>query len=106
MLLRELNLHLSVVYGEIWLDAQRVDLHSDVQRTLMGFLDYVTGHIYDIGKDASLLFTGGHFVNNEVLASSFSSICTSRAVGLVKVGFPHKKTIFVGFSAFINVLVF
>lgn len=86
MILRDLNIHLSIVYGEIWMDAQRVDLHSDIQRTLTGVLDYVTGHIYDVGKDASLLFTGGSFVNNEVVASSFSSICTSRSVGLVKVG--------------------
>lgn len=85
MLFRELSIHLSIVYTEIWMDAQRIDLHNDIQRTLTGFLDYVTGHIYDIGKDATLLFTGGHFANNEMASAAFSSICTARAVGLVKV---------------------
>ncbi|KAI6214798.1 hypothetical protein M3Y94_00310700 [Aphelenchoides besseyi] len=85
MLSRELNIRLSVVYNEIWLDAQRIDVHSDIERTLSGTLEYITGHIYQVEKDASILFTGGYFANNEMLTASFASICTSRAAGIVKV---------------------
>lgn len=81
----DLNVRLSVVYSEIWLDAQRVDLHSDIERTLSGAQEYVAGHIYQVEKDATILFTGGYFGNNEMLTGSFASICTSRAVGIVKV---------------------
>lgn len=70
---------------EIWLDAQRVDLHSDIQQTLKGALDYSTGHIYYVEKDATLIFTRGFFTNGEMLSSTFSSICTARSIGIVKV---------------------
>ncbi|KAI6176677.1 hypothetical protein M3Y97_00824700 [Aphelenchoides bicaudatus] len=85
MLAPDLNVRLSVVYSEIWLDAQRVDLHSDIERTLSGSQEYVAGHIYQVEKDATIMFTGGYFANNEMLTGAFSSVCTSRAVGLVKV---------------------
>jgi hypothetical protein len=86
-----LGVHLSVVYAELWLDSQRTDLSPDLQQTLVHTLDYATGHIYHVvEKDASLLFTGGLFANGEALTSTFASVCTSRAVGIVKVPtFPH-----------------
>uniref|UniRef100_A0A7E4VRT4 Peptidase M12B domain-containing protein n=1 Tax=Panagrellus redivivus TaxID=6233 RepID=A0A7E4VRT4_PANRE len=87
MLARDLNIRLSVAYSELWIDAQRVDMHDDIERTLSGVHDYVTGHIYHIGKDATLMFTGASFASHDGVSSMFSSICTSRAVGLVKVRF-------------------
>ncbi|CAD5214252.1 unnamed protein product [Bursaphelenchus okinawaensis] len=84
ILTRDLNIRLSVVYSEVWLDAQRIDIHPDISRTLSGALDYVNGHLYPIEKDVSLVFTGGFFANNEMLTGSFNSICTARAVGVVK----------------------
>lgn len=75
---------------EIWLDAQRVDLHNDIQQTLNGALDYSTGHIYHVEKDATIMFTRGFFANEEMLTSMFSSICTARSIGIVKV-FKFKK---------------
>ena len=69
------------------MDAQRVDIHNDIERTLSGVHDYVTGHIYHIGKDATLMFTSSSFASQDAVSSMFSSICTSRAVGLVKVRF-------------------
>uniref|UniRef100_A0A915D6A2 Peptidase M12B domain-containing protein n=1 Tax=Ditylenchus dipsaci TaxID=166011 RepID=A0A915D6A2_9BILA len=81
---RDLKMHLSVVYMELWLDAQRVDIHNDIQQTLSGTVDYTTGHIYHVEKDASVLFTAGFFANSEMLSSTFSSVCTARAVGIVK----------------------
>ncbi|CAD5220199.1 unnamed protein product [Bursaphelenchus xylophilus] len=84
ILTRDLNIRLSVVYSEVWLDAQRIDLHADIARTLSGALDYVNGHLYPIEKDLSIVFTGGFFANNEMLTGSFGSICTARAVGVVK----------------------
>lgn len=50
MFSRDLNVRLSVVYAEIWLDVQRVDLFQDIERTMSGVVDYSTGHIYSIGK--------------------------------------------------------
>ncbi|PIO57283.1 hypothetical protein TELCIR_21310 [Teladorsagia circumcincta] len=50
MFSRDLNVRLSVVYAEIWLDVQRVDLFEDIERTMSGVVDYSTGHIYNIGK--------------------------------------------------------
>ncbi|VDM53600.1 unnamed protein product [Angiostrongylus costaricensis] len=50
MFSRDLNVRLSVVYSEVWLDVQRVDLFEDIERTLSGVVDYSTGHIYNIGK--------------------------------------------------------
>lgn len=78
MLVPDLNVRLSVVYSEIWLDAQRIDLHSDIERTLSGAQEYVAGHIYQVDKDATILFTGGSFANNEMLTGAFASVCTSR----------------------------
>lgn len=72
---------------EIWLDAQRVDLYNDIQQTLNGALDYSTGHIYHVEKDATIMFTRGFFANEEMLSSTFSSICTARSIGVVKVNF-------------------
>lgn len=85
MLNRDLKIRLTIVYSEIWVDAQRIDIHGDISRTLSGALDYVNGHLYQIDKDVSILFTGGFFANNEMLSASYESICTARAVGLVKV---------------------
>lgn len=85
MITRNLRIRVSVVYVEVWLDAQRVDLHSDIQRTLSGTLDYITGHIYHVEKDASIMFTGGFFANSESLSASFSSVCTARSVAIAKV---------------------
>ena len=56
MLISDLNVRLSVVYSELWLDAQRVDLHSDIERTLTGTQEYVAGHIYQVEKDTTILF--------------------------------------------------
>ncbi|EPB75867.1 reprolysin family zinc metalloprotease [Ancylostoma ceylanicum] len=84
MFSRDLNVRLSVVYAEIWLDVQRIDLFEDIERTMSGVVDYSTGHIYNIAKDASILFTGGSFANHEAINSVFRSICTARAAALVK----------------------
>ncbi|MFH4973934.1 hypothetical protein AB6A40_000643 [Gnathostoma spinigerum] len=83
MFSRDLNVRLSVVYSEQWLDVQRVDVHMDVERTLSGAVEYVTGHIYDLAKDATLMFTSSTFANNEVTSSTFGAICTARATALV-----------------------
>ncbi|VDO66265.1 unnamed protein product [Heligmosomoides polygyrus] len=87
MFSRDLNVRLSVVYAEIWLDVQRVDLFQDIERTMSGVVDYSTGHIYSIAKDASILFTGASFANNETINSVFRSICTARSTAVVKVCF-------------------
>ncbi|ETN80122.1 Disintegrin [Necator americanus] len=84
MFSRDLNVRLSVVYAEIWLDVQRIDLFEDIERTMTGVVDYSTGHIYNIAKDASVLFTGGSFANHEAINSVFRSICTARAATIVK----------------------
>ncbi|KIH60762.1 reprolysin family zinc metalloprotease [Ancylostoma duodenale] len=84
MFSRDLNVRLSVVYAEIWMDVQRIDLFEDIERTMSGVVDYSTGHIYNIAKDASVLFTGGSFANHEAINSVFRSICTARAAALVK----------------------
>lgn len=83
MFLRDLNVRLSVVYAEEWLDAQRIDTHADIERTLSGAVEYVTGHIYDVEKDAAVVFTGEKFASSEVTSSTFSSICTARATAIV-----------------------
>ncbi|VDK52455.1 unnamed protein product [Anisakis simplex] len=46
---RDLNVRLSVVYSEEWIDAQRIDVYQVIERTLSGVIEYVTGHIYHIG---------------------------------------------------------
>nr|CDJ94468.1 Peptidase M12B and Blood coagulation inhibitor and ADAM and EGF domain containing protein [Haemonchus contortus] len=84
MFSRDLNVRLSVVYAEIWLDVQRVDLFEDIERTMSGVVDYSTGHIYNIAKDASVMFTGGSFANNEAVNAVFRSICTARSTTIVK----------------------
>ncbi|VDM84527.1 unnamed protein product [Strongylus vulgaris] len=85
MFSRDLNVRLSVVYAEVWLDVQRIDLFEDIERTMTGVVDYSTGHIYSIAKDATILFTGGSFANHEAINSVFRSICTARAAAIVKV---------------------
>lgn len=85
MIARDLNVRLSIVYVEFWKDAQRVDLQEDIGRTLNGVNEYISGHIYPIVKDASIMLTTGSFVGQDAVSSMFSSICTARAVGLVKV---------------------
>ncbi|KAK6047047.1 reprolysin family zinc metalloprotease [Cooperia oncophora] len=85
MFSRDMNVRLSVVYAEIWLDVQRVDLFEDIERTMSGVVDYSTGHIYNIAKDASILFTGGSFANKEAVNAVFRSICTARSTTIVKV---------------------
>lgn len=67
------------------MDAQRIDLHTDIQRTLSGSLDYITGHIYHVEKDASIVFTGGFFANSESISAFSSSVCTARSVAITKV---------------------
>lgn len=52
MLSRDLNIRLSAVYVELWTDVQRIDLWEDIERTLSGVVDYASGHIYHIQKDA------------------------------------------------------
>jgi hypothetical protein len=99
MLVTDLNVRLSVVYSEIWLDAQRVDLHSDIERTLSGTQEYIAGHIYQVDKDATILFTGGYFGNNEMLTGSFASVCTARAVGIVKVCMSYELKMPIAFMA-------
>ena len=76
---------MSIVYAELWLDSQRIEVSSELQQTLTAALDYVTTNIYHVEKDGSLLFSGGLFSNGEVLTATFSSVCTSRALGVVKV---------------------
>uniref|UniRef100_A0A158P6I3 Peptidase M12B domain-containing protein n=1 Tax=Angiostrongylus cantonensis TaxID=6313 RepID=A0A158P6I3_ANGCA len=94
MFSRDLNVRLSVVYSEVWLDVQRVDLFEDIERTLSGVVDYSTGHIYNIGKfhvaypwskDGSVLFSGGSFANHESINAVFRSICTARSSAIIKV---------------------
>lgn len=82
MFSRDLNVRLSVIYAEEWMDAQRLDAHAVIERTLSGAIEYVTGHIYHIPKDASLVFTRESFANNEVTSAAFGSVCTARAVSL------------------------
>ncbi|WKX99898.1 hypothetical protein Q1695_014627 [Nippostrongylus brasiliensis] len=84
MFSRDMNVRLSVVYAEVWLDVQRVDLFEDIERTMSGVVDYSTGHIYSIAKDASVFFTGGSFANNEMINAVFRSICTARSTTIVK----------------------
>ncbi|GMR41859.1 hypothetical protein PMAYCL1PPCAC_12054 [Pristionchus mayeri] len=84
MLSRDLNIRLCAVYVELWLDVQRVDLLADSAATLAGLVDYSAGHLYNIPKDATVLFTGGRFANDEVTTSAFRSICTARATMVVK----------------------
>lgn len=48
MFSRDLNVRLSVIYAEEWMDAQRLDAHAVIERTLSGAIEYVTGHIYHI----------------------------------------------------------
>lgn len=50
MFARDLNIRLSVVYLEQWLDASRINYHDDIERTLSTAVEYVTGEIYQIGK--------------------------------------------------------
>lgn len=56
MLSRDLNIRLSVVYLEMWLDVQRIDLFEDIERTVAGVAEYATGHIHGIGKIIFQLF--------------------------------------------------
>lgn len=50
MLSRDLNVRVSVVYSELWMDAQRIELYEDMHRMLHGVVDYATGHLYNIGE--------------------------------------------------------
>lgn len=38
-----------------------------------------------LGKDATIVFTGGSFANDEATTATFSSVCTARAAAIVKV---------------------
>ncbi|CAD6188075.1 unnamed protein product [Caenorhabditis auriculariae] len=84
MLSRDLNIRLSAVYVELWMDAQRIDLFEDSQRTLSGVVEYIAGHIYHIQKDATILFTSGSFANSEAGSAEFRNICTARSAVFVK----------------------
>ncbi|KAK6012981.1 Disintegrin [Ostertagia ostertagi] len=66
MFSRDMNVRLSVVYAEIWLDVQRVDLFEDIERD------------HEWAKDASVLFTGGSFANGEAVNAVFRSILYSK----------------------------
>uniref|UniRef100_A0A1I7YFX5 Disintegrin and metalloproteinase domain-containing protein 22 n=1 Tax=Steinernema glaseri TaxID=37863 RepID=A0A1I7YFX5_9BILA len=82
---RDLNIRLSVVYSELWIDAQRIDVHDDIERTLVGSFEYVAGHIFHIAKDMTMVFTGGDdFANAEVTTSNFAGVCTQRSTGLIQ----------------------
>ncbi|KAM3724644.1 Disintegrin and metalloproteinase domain-containing protein [Dirofilaria immitis] len=81
---RDLNIRLSVVYLEEWMDKSRIDYYDDIERTLSSAVEYITGHIYHIAKDSSLMFTSAKFVKDEVMTSTSGSICSSRATGLIK----------------------
>ncbi|KAK0418307.1 hypothetical protein QR680_013490 [Steinernema hermaphroditum] len=82
---RDLNIRLSVVYSELWIDAQRIDVHDDIERTLVGSFEYVAGHIFHIAKDMTMVFTGGEpFANSEVATANFAGICTQRSTGLIQ----------------------
>ncbi|VDN52874.1 unnamed protein product [Dracunculus medinensis] len=80
---RELNVRLSVIYSELWIDTNRIDVTVDIERTLSGVIEYVTGHLYHIVKDVTIVFTADKFANNEVSSCAFGSICTSRAAGII-----------------------
>ena len=57
MLSRDLNIRLSVVYLEMWMDVQRIDLFEDIERTVAGVAEYATGHIHGIGEPYKFLAT-------------------------------------------------
>ncbi|CAI2349515.1 unnamed protein product [Caenorhabditis sp. 36 PRJEB53466] len=84
MLSRDLNIRLSAVYVELWTDVQRIDLWEDIERTLSGVVDYTAGHIYHIQKDATILFTGGSFANQEAANAAVRSVCTARSAVIVR----------------------
>lgn len=84
MLSRDLNIRLSAVYVELWSDVQRIDLWEDIERTLSGVVDYAAGHIYHIQKDASILFTGGSFANQEASNAAIRSICSARSAVIMR----------------------
>ncbi|KAH7700616.1 Protein UNC-71 [Aphelenchoides avenae] len=84
MLARSLHVRLAAVYMEMWTDEQRVDIQPDIERTLSQAIEYTTGHIYHVEKDATLVFTGASFASNEVTSATFSSVCTARALGILK----------------------
>ncbi|KAL3068365.1 hypothetical protein niasHT_030656 [Heterodera trifolii] len=90
LLRRDLGVCLSVTFAEFWVDKQRLESANamDVQRVLGNALDYATGNIYDIEKDATVLLTGQKMSGGDKMAASFASICTSRAVGVVQVSDP------------------
>uniref|UniRef100_A0AAF5PS84 Uncharacterized protein n=7 Tax=Wuchereria bancrofti TaxID=6293 RepID=A0AAF5PS84_WUCBA len=83
MFSRDLNIRLSIVYLEEWMDKSRIDYHEDIERTLSNVVEYVTDHVYHIVKDSSLMFTSTKFVKDEVMTSTSGSICSPRATGLV-----------------------
>uniref|UniRef100_A0AC35UCR6 Disintegrin domain-containing protein n=1 Tax=Rhabditophanes sp. KR3021 TaxID=114890 RepID=A0AC35UCR6_9BILA len=84
ILARNLNVRLSIVYGEWWTDVERIDVNEDIEKTLSGVLDYTTGHIYNVKKDNTVFLTGSAFSHKEQASSTFASICTARALSLVK----------------------
>ncbi|CAI4230543.1 unnamed protein product [Auanema sp. JU1783] len=84
MLSRDLNIRLSVIYSEMWMDVQRIDLLEDIERTMAGVLEYATGHIYHIERDATIFFTGGSFSNHDSANSVFKGICTKRSAAIIK----------------------
>lgn len=49
MFSRDLNIRLSIVYLEQWLDKSRINYYEDIERTLSSAVEYVTDHIYHIG---------------------------------------------------------
>uniref|UniRef100_A0A914HCN4 Uncharacterized protein n=1 Tax=Globodera rostochiensis TaxID=31243 RepID=A0A914HCN4_GLORO len=91
LLRRDLGVCLSVPFAEFWMDSQRIESAPtavDAQRMLGNVLDYATGNIYDVEKDATVLLTGQRMSGGDTMTSSFASLCTSRAVGVVQVSDP------------------
>uniref|UniRef100_A0A0N4ZF01 Disintegrin and metalloproteinase domain-containing protein 28 n=1 Tax=Parastrongyloides trichosuri TaxID=131310 RepID=A0A0N4ZF01_PARTI len=84
ILSKELNVRISIVYGEWWTDEERVDLNEDIERSLTNVLEYTTGHIYNVLKDNTVFITGFSFSHNEQAAATFASVCTARGLSLVK----------------------
>ncbi|CAJ0580917.1 unnamed protein product, partial [Mesorhabditis spiculigera] len=84
MISRDLNVRLTMVYSEQWLDAERIDIDEDINKMLHGLVDYATGHLYGTAKDMTFLLTNATFANIEYAVGTTGSVCTARAAALVK----------------------
>uniref|UniRef100_A0A158R5T3 Disintegrin domain-containing protein n=1 Tax=Syphacia muris TaxID=451379 RepID=A0A158R5T3_9BILA len=80
------NIHLSIVYSELWLDTQRIITDKDIERTLSEAVAYVTADpLYHIKKDVAIFLTREQFANNEITSSTYGDACSSRATAIVTV---------------------